>query len=116
MDKPVGIPKDTVSDIIKNGITDEHSKSENTPKPRKTADYAAWFSLLFALAAWCVLMFEGYTALVLSLVGLLAGIMGLRAERRSLRNLSITSIVACSVLAITIGAFLFVLFVGLNAV
>ena len=76
----------------------------------------ALLSIVFALAGWVILSFEGKLALAVSVISFILGCFGLKASTRTWRNTAITSIVASAVLMVVLSAFLIVIFVGLNSV
>ena len=94
------------------------SRHADTVKKDTRAKYNtfALLSIVFALAGWVILSFDGKLALAVSVISFILGCFGLKASTRTWRNTAITSIVASAVLMVVLSAFLIVIFVGLNSV
>lgn len=83
---------------------------------RKKFNAFALLAILFTIAAWIILSFEGDVALGVGVVAFVAGCIGLRASSQAWRNTAITSIVASSVLIVVLVAFKIVFYIGLKAI
>ena len=74
-----------------------------------------WFAVLAALVAWALLAWSnGYVAMGIAAVGVLAGFIGARHSSLAMKRLAITAIIASTVLLVVIAAYLIVLKVGLG--
>lgn len=75
----------------------------------------AWIALAITVLAWVVLMtVNGYVALAVAAVGVVAGFFAMPGRSRGARNLAITAIIAAMVLIVVLSAFLIVIKVGLQ--
>lgn len=82
--------------------------------PRKSGVWPI-VAFVLAAAAWIALAWNGYVALGISFVALVASFIAIRRRRGAWRNLAITSLIASGVLFVIVTAFIIVIFVGLKS-
>ncbi len=76
----------------------------------------AWVAVGLTLLAWALLMcVNGYVAMAVAAVGVVAGFFALPGRSRAARNLAVTAIIACMVLLVVLAAFIIVIKVGLQS-
>lgn len=88
---------------------------EATPKTHAGNKYA-WAALVLTIGAWCILMMHnGYVALAVGALAVAAGFFGLRDSSTAIKRLSISAIIASTVLIVVLTAFLIVIKIGMSA-
>ncbi len=81
--------------------------------PRKSNKFA-WIALALTIGAWCALMWSnGYVALAVGALAVTSGFIGLRGSSTNIKRLSITAIIASTVLIVVLAAFLIVIKIGM---
>ncbi|MBJ2161162.1 MAG: hypothetical protein JFR39_03550 [Muribaculaceae bacterium] len=81
--------------------------------PRKGNKFA-WIALALTIGAWCALMWSnGYVALAVGALAVTSGFIGLRGSSINIKRLSITAIIASTVLIVILVAFLIVIKIGM---
>ena len=81
--------------------------------PRKGNKFA-WIALALTIGAWCALMWSnGYVALAVGALAVTSGFIGLRGSSTNNKRLSITAIIASTVLIVVLAAFLIVIKIGM---
>jgi hypothetical protein len=83
-----------------------------------TRKYSYWAlaSFIVTVIAWICLMWQGYVALAIAVMGSVAGFMGVKARRGILRYLAITSVIASLVLIVVMLSFITVFSIVLRTV
>lgn len=85
-------------------------KTPKNPGRRSGALLCAKLSPFVTLGAWVVLLlpydWSGYLGLALSVTGIVLGILGLKSPTRFWHEISLTSLIAASILTLVIVAFL----------
>lgn len=83
-----------------------------TPMIRKTL---IWLSAGLTVSAWAVLLwYNGYVALVLATLAIIAGVTGIYNSGIALKRIGITSIIASTVLTTVVAAYIIVLVMVLS--
>lgn len=91
-------------------------KQEAAPEIKHRSPVLAWIALALTLLAWAMLMWvNGYVAIAVAAVALVAGFAAIPGRSPNIRNLAITSVIAAMVLLIVLAAFIIVIKVGLSA-
>ena len=81
--------------------------------PRKGNKFA-WIALALTIGAWCALMWSnGYVALAVGALAVTSGFIGLHGSSTNIKRLSITAIIASTVLIVVLAAFLIVIKIGM---
>lgn len=78
--------------------------------------WMAVISITLTIIAWIIGSFSGFAAMGISALAIVAGAFALKSHRHSIRNTAITSIIAAAVLMVIIGAFLIVIYLGLQSI
>lgn len=96
-------------------MTDRKTDKEEGPRREVyRSPIPAWIALALTLLAWAMLMWvNGYVAMGVAAVALVAGFAGIPGRSTAIRNLAITSVIAAMVLLIVLAAFIIVIKVGL---
>lgn len=93
----------------------DNNKEEQTAAEKHRSPALAWIALALTLLAWAMLMWvNGYVAMGVAAVALVAGFAGIPGRSAAIRNLAITSVIAAMVLLIVLAAFIIVIKVGLS--
>lgn len=88
-------------------------EAAQTKPPRSSA--LAWVALVLTLLAWAALLwFNGYAALAVAALAVVAGLASLPHTRISAKRLATTAIIASLVLIVVVSAYLVVLKIGLG--
>ncbi|MCM1068263.1 MAG: hypothetical protein NC418_11895 [Muribaculaceae bacterium] len=83
---------------------------EPAATPARSKGAVAWTALALAFAAWLILIFgNGFVALPFGIAAIGIAIWGIAACRGGLRKLSITALIAATVLAVVVGGFILAL-------
>lgn len=89
--------------------------SADTSAPYCRSSAMAWIALALAVLAWFILVWSnGYLALAVAVVALIAGIAGVRHRSPGATRLAITTIIAAIVLIVVVASYLVVLKVIMN--
>lgn len=95
-------------------ITPAEPQEPQAPKEnRKSA--IAWTALVLAVISWCMLFWSnGYVALAVAVLAVVAGFAACSHNASALRRLAITALIAALVLIVVVSAYLIVLKVGMS--
>ena len=84
----------------------QHSSDNVGRTGTRKYSYWALASFIVTIVAWVCLIWQGYVALAIAIMGAVAGFMGVKARRGVLRYLAITSVIASLVLVVVMLSFI----------